>query len=81
MRYSHLDCGSCQPLNAVDGFEICWDVHGRSGRVTLLRVNGMLAGLANLEAEERLRRVDRAVDWRSNVVDMLEQRQSFTIDQ
>ena len=41
--------------------------------MTLPRLNWVLAGLATLEMEERLRRVERAVDWRSSVVDILGQ--------
>ena len=55
------------------------DVHGRSGRVTLPRVNWVLAGLATLGMDERLRRVERAVEWRSSVVDILRRFESFTL--
>ncbi len=48
--------------------------------MTLPRLNWVLAGLATLEMEERLRRVERAVDWRSSVVDMFEQFESFILD-
>ena len=67
-----------QPLRDV-GFLRCYDVHGRSGRVTLPRLNWVLAGLATLEMEERLRMVERAVDWRSSVVDILGQFENFTL--
>lgn len=46
-------------------------LQGRSGRVALPRVNGTLAGLAVFEMAERLRRVERAVDERKSVVDMM----------
>ena len=45
--------------------------------MTLPRLNWVLAGLATLETEERLRRAERAVDWRSNVVDILGKFESF----
>ena len=41
--------------------------------MTLPRLNWVLTGLATLEMEERFRRVERAVDWRSSVVDILGQ--------
>ncbi len=46
--------------------------HGRSGRVALPRVNGTLAGLAIFDMVQRLRRVERAVDERNSVVDMMD---------
>lgn len=48
--------------------------------MTLPRLNWVLTGLATLEMEERFRRVERAVDWRSRVVDILGQFESFTLD-
>ena len=39
--------------------------------MTLPRANWVLTGLATLEMEERFWRVERAVDWRSSVVDIL----------
>ena len=47
------------------------NLHGRSGSVALPRMNGVLAGLAILEMVEALRRVERAVDERKSVADML----------
>lgn len=58
-------------LSAID---VCTgeerNLHGRSGRVALPRVNGMLAGLAIFEMVERFRRVERAVDERRSVLDI-----------
>ena len=68
-----------QPLGYVGRLK-WYDVHGRSGRVTLPRLNWVLTGLATLETEERFRRVERAVDWRSSVVDILGQFESFSLD-
>lgn len=68
-----------QPLRYIGRLK--WDdVHGRSGRVTLPRLNWVLTGLATLETEERFRRVDRAMDWRSSVVDILREFESFALD-
>lgn len=46
-------------------------LHGRSGRVTLLRVKVVLAGLACLGMEERRRRVERVEVGRRSVADMM----------
>ena len=68
-----------QPLRYVG--RLNWDdVHGRSGRVALPRLNWVLTGLAILETEERFRRVERAADWRSSVVDILGQDEGFNLD-
>lgn len=48
--------------------------------MTLPLLNWVLAGLATLEMEERLRSVERAVDWRSSVADILGQYESCTLD-
>ena len=47
--------------------------------MTLPRLNWVLAGLTTLEIKERLRRVERAVHWRSSVVDILGQFESFAL--
>ena len=48
--------------------------------MTLPRLNWVLTGLATLETDERFRRVERAVDWRSSVVDILGQFESLNFD-
>jgi len=53
------------------GTEMKRSLHGRSGRVALPRVNGTLAGLAIFDMLQRLRRLERAVDERKSVVDIL----------
>ena len=40
------------------------DIQGRSGRVTLLRMKVVLAGLACLATEERIRRAEREDEGR-----------------
>lgn len=47
--------------------------------MTLPRLNWVLTGLAILVTAERFRRVERAVDWRSSVVDILGQDESFNL--
>lgn len=39
--------------------EVDSGIHGRSGKVTLLRMKVVLAGLTCLETEERVRRAER----------------------
>lgn len=46
-------------------------IHGRSGRVTLLRMKVVLAGLTCLGTEERIRRAERVDDGRRSIEDML----------